>query len=274
MALLDSLRTEHVQPNSDGHQPQRRFHLSSGKRFRQSPRRGHHRSVRRSPTARPRPWETSGASGPCRDHVRQDGELSHLLLGVTEPPPFSITPPAEESISARPNNTQMAIAGQKGRQGRDRHGDARRAARCARHDRRYACSLLSQFGSTTTTDSNSLKVYNGSGFSEIFAVGNVNNFVQGSAVGSAACASPPDTASVWRLLGGPHDDCVQRRRPRCRRPKRGRRIVPDRPPTRPENKYLYHSFVESPYMKNVYDGNITTNKKGLATVVLPTTSKP
>lgn len=40
-------------------------------------------------------------------------------------------------------------------------------------------------------------------------------------------------------------------------------------PLDPANKYLSHSFVESPDMMNVYNGNITTNKQGLATVVLP-----
>ena len=40
-------------------------------------------------------------------------------------------------------------------------------------------------------------------------------------------------------------------------------------PLDPANKYLSHSFVESPDMMNVYNGNITTNKHGLATIVLP-----
>ncbi len=40
-------------------------------------------------------------------------------------------------------------------------------------------------------------------------------------------------------------------------------------PQDPENKYLYHSFVESPDMKNIYDGTITTNSTGEATVTLP-----
>jgi len=40
-------------------------------------------------------------------------------------------------------------------------------------------------------------------------------------------------------------------------------------PLDPAHKYLSHSFVESPDMKNVYDGNVTTDKHGLATVVLP-----
>ncbi|HUH62377.1 MAG TPA: hypothetical protein VLZ50_05235 [Terracidiphilus sp.] len=40
-------------------------------------------------------------------------------------------------------------------------------------------------------------------------------------------------------------------------------------PLDPANKYLYHSFVESPDMKNIYDGTVTTDAKGLATVVLP-----
>jgi len=40
-------------------------------------------------------------------------------------------------------------------------------------------------------------------------------------------------------------------------------------PLDPDNKYLYHSFVESPDMMNVYNGNITTNSNGVAKVVLP-----
>ena len=41
-------------------------------------------------------------------------------------------------------------------------------------------------------------------------------------------------------------------------------------PQDPANKYLVHSFVESPDMMNVYNGNITTDANGLATVKLPT----
>jgi trimeric autotransporter adhesin len=40
-------------------------------------------------------------------------------------------------------------------------------------------------------------------------------------------------------------------------------------PLDPANKYLYHSFVESPDMMNVYNGNVVTDKNGKATVVLP-----
>jgi hypothetical protein len=40
-------------------------------------------------------------------------------------------------------------------------------------------------------------------------------------------------------------------------------------PLDPENKYLYHSFVESPDMKNIYDGNATTDENGEAIVKLP-----
>jgi trimeric autotransporter adhesin len=40
-------------------------------------------------------------------------------------------------------------------------------------------------------------------------------------------------------------------------------------PLDPANKYLYHSFVESPDMKNIYDGDVTTDASGLATVTLP-----
>ncbi|MGD0365052.1 MAG: hypothetical protein ABSC93_29580 [Bryobacteraceae bacterium] len=40
-------------------------------------------------------------------------------------------------------------------------------------------------------------------------------------------------------------------------------------PLDPANKYLYHSFVESPDMKNVYDGTVVTDGGGRATVALP-----
>jgi hypothetical protein len=40
-------------------------------------------------------------------------------------------------------------------------------------------------------------------------------------------------------------------------------------PLDPASKYLSHSFVESPDMMNVYNGNITTDRRGLATVTLP-----
>jgi hypothetical protein len=40
-------------------------------------------------------------------------------------------------------------------------------------------------------------------------------------------------------------------------------------PLDPANKYLYHSFVESPDMKNIYDGTVTTDASGTATVTLP-----
>jgi hypothetical protein len=40
-------------------------------------------------------------------------------------------------------------------------------------------------------------------------------------------------------------------------------------PQDPENKYLIHSFVESPDMMNVYNGNIVTDSTGTAIVQLP-----
>jgi hypothetical protein len=40
-------------------------------------------------------------------------------------------------------------------------------------------------------------------------------------------------------------------------------------PLDPANKYLYHSFVESPDMMNVYNGNVVTDRHGVATVTLP-----
>src|SRR5262249_37062990 len=40
-------------------------------------------------------------------------------------------------------------------------------------------------------------------------------------------------------------------------------------PLDPENKYLYHSFVESPDMMNIYNGNVTTDANGYATITMP-----
>ena len=40
-------------------------------------------------------------------------------------------------------------------------------------------------------------------------------------------------------------------------------------PLDPANQYLSHSFVESPDMMNIYNGNVTTDARGLGIVVLP-----
>jgi hypothetical protein len=40
-------------------------------------------------------------------------------------------------------------------------------------------------------------------------------------------------------------------------------------PLDPQNRYLYHSFVESPDMMNLYNGIVTTDQRGYATVHLP-----
>lgn len=40
-------------------------------------------------------------------------------------------------------------------------------------------------------------------------------------------------------------------------------------PLDPANRYLYHSFVESPDMKNIYDGTVTLDEKGEAVVPMP-----
>ena len=40
-------------------------------------------------------------------------------------------------------------------------------------------------------------------------------------------------------------------------------------PLDPENKYLYHSFVESPDMMNIYNGNAVLDADGEATIVMP-----
>jgi hypothetical protein len=40
-------------------------------------------------------------------------------------------------------------------------------------------------------------------------------------------------------------------------------------PLDPANEYLYHSFVESPDMMNIYNGNVTTDANGEAVIQLP-----
>ena len=45
-------------------------------------------------------------------------------------------------------------------------------------------------------------------------------------------------------------------------------------PLDPANKYLAHSFVESPDMMNVYNGNIVLDHRGEAWVDLPSGLKP
>ena len=40
-------------------------------------------------------------------------------------------------------------------------------------------------------------------------------------------------------------------------------------PLAPTEKYLYHSFIESPDMMNIYNGNVVTDTEGLAIVMLP-----
>ncbi|HLY16909.1 MAG TPA: DNRLRE domain-containing protein [Bryobacteraceae bacterium] len=40
-------------------------------------------------------------------------------------------------------------------------------------------------------------------------------------------------------------------------------------PLDPANKYLFHSFVESPDMMNIYNGNVITDSSGTATVAMP-----
>ena len=40
-------------------------------------------------------------------------------------------------------------------------------------------------------------------------------------------------------------------------------------PLDPANKYLYHSFVESPDMMNIYNGNATLDGNGEAVIQIP-----
>ena len=44
-------------------------------------------------------------------------------------------------------------------------------------------------------------------------------------------------------------------------------------PLDPENKYLYHSCVESDDMMNIYNGNVTLDAKGEAVIQCPTGSR-
>ncbi|MCB0685053.1 MAG: hypothetical protein KDC53_00970 [Saprospiraceae bacterium] len=45
-------------------------------------------------------------------------------------------------------------------------------------------------------------------------------------------------------------------------------------PLDPKNKYLYHSFVESPDMMNIYNGNVILNKDGEASIQMPDWFEP
>jgi hypothetical protein len=45
-------------------------------------------------------------------------------------------------------------------------------------------------------------------------------------------------------------------------------------PLDPANQYLYHSFVESPDMKNLYDGVVVTDGHGYATITMPDWFEP
>ena len=45
-------------------------------------------------------------------------------------------------------------------------------------------------------------------------------------------------------------------------------------PLDPEDKYLYHSFVESPDMMNIYNGNVVTDGSGRAVVSFPPIFNP
>ena len=115
-----------------------------------------------------------------------------------------------------------------------------------------------------------MRVYNGSGLTEIFAVGKVANFVPGSAAGDGGLRVAPGHSILFgdsglsRMTIAANGDVHVT----GNLSKGGGSFQIDHP-LDPKNKYLYHSFVESPDMKNVYDGNITTDEHGLATVKMP-----
>jgi hypothetical protein len=131
-------------------------------------------------------------------------------------------------------------------------------------------SPQAQFGSAPATDSNSVRVYNGSGLTEIFEVGKVNNFVQGSAVGDGGLRVSPGKRILLGDSGAARMtiDASGNVNIKGNLAKGGGSFKIDHP-VDPLNKYLYHSFVESPDMMNVYNGNIITDKHGVATVLMP-----
>ena len=129
---------------------------------------------------------------------------------------------------------------------------------------------MAQFGSAGAHDSNSLLVYNSSGFAEVFAVGGTNNFVPGSAVGDGGLRVNAGHKILFGDAGAARVtiDSSGNVGIKGNLSKGGGSFKIDHP-LDPANKYLYHSFVESPDMMNVYNGNITTDRRGLAKVTLP-----
>lgn len=101
---------------------------------------------------------------------------------------------------------------------------------------------------------NAIEAYGGSSNFEpagiaIYAVG-----------GTAAVMDPGDTTTAGYFVG---DVTIQGNLSKSG----GSFKIDD--PIDPANKYLYHSFIESPDMMNIYNGNVTTDGRGEAIVTMP-----
>jgi hypothetical protein len=129
---------------------------------------------------------------------------------------------------------------------------------------------MAQFGSTALTDQNAIKTYNGTGLTEIFIVGKTSGFIPGTAAGDGGLRVSPgkniffgDSALARMAIDSSGNVKIT-----GNLSKGGGSFKIDHP-LDPLNKFLYHSFVESPDMMNVYNGNVITDRQGRAVVVLP-----